>query len=58
MSTSPVSPQSEASKILGLLYVLGITAASIFIKNPAHVQTAGNIVNLLNTVLPDIEGIL
>ena len=59
MST-PTTPalQSEASKIVGLIYTLGVAAASIFVKNPAHVQTAGNIVSILNQILPELESLL
>ena len=51
-------PQSEASKIFGLIYALGIAAAAIFVKNSAHVQTASNIINVLQAELPNIEGML
>lgn len=49
--------QSEMSKIMGILYVVGITAAAIFVKNPNHVQTASNILTMLNTELPTIQNL-
>jgi len=57
--TPPVTPapQSEASKIIGLLFTLGLGAAAIFVKNPNHVATAGNIVTLLQALLPAIESL-
>jgi len=57
LSASP-APQSEASKVLGVLFTLGTAAASIFIKNPNHIQTAGTIINVLNELLPSIEEII
>lgn len=59
MSTTPTSPpQSEASKIIGLLFTLGTAAVAIFIKNPNHQQTANSIINVLNGLLPDLENII
>ena len=59
MSTTPTpAPQSEASKIIGLIYSLGIAAAAIFVKNANHQQTASNIVTVLNAELPNLEGML
>jgi len=57
MSPEP-APQSEASKIIGLLYTMGVAAAAIFVKNPNHVQTASNIVSVLNAELPSLQSIL
>ena len=51
-------PQSEASKILGTLFIVGAAAVSIFVKNPAHVQTAGAIVAVLKDLLPTLETML
>lgn len=62
MATAPTpisSPSpSKASEIFGLLYTLGIAAAAIFVKNPAHVQTAGNIISVLNAEIPNINAII
>lgn len=55
---APAQPQSEASKIIGMLFTLGVAAAAIFVKNPAHIQTAGNIISILQAELPNIEAIL
>jgi hypothetical protein len=57
-ATQAAPAQSEASKIFGLLYTLGIAAAAIFVKNPNHIQTATSIVNVLQAELPNIEGII
>jgi len=59
MSTTPTpAPQSEAAKIIGELFTVGVAAASIFVKNPSHQQTASNIVAILNALLPGLEGLL
>jgi len=59
LTTTTTQPaQSEASKVLGVLFILGTTAASIFIKNQNHVQTASTIINVLYELLPSIEGII
>ena len=59
MSTTPTpAPQSEASKILGELFTVGVAAASIFVKNPYHQQTASGIISILNALLPGLEGLL
>lgn len=59
MSTTPTpAPQSEASKIIGLLFSLGTAAAALFIKNPNHVATAGNIINVLSALLPQVEALI
>jgi hypothetical protein len=52
------APQSEASKIIGLLFTLGVAAASVFVKNPNHVATAGTIVNILQSELGNLEALL
>jgi hypothetical protein len=57
-SAATPAPQSEASKIVGLLYTLGVAAAAIFVKNPNHQQTASAIVTTLNELLPEIESII
>jgi len=57
-STTSTAPQSEVSKIVGLLYTLGISAAGIFVKNSNHVQTANAIVSVLTNLLPEIEALL
>lgn len=59
MSTTPVpAPQSEASKLVGLLYALGVSAAAIFVKNPNHQTTASAIITTLNNLLPNIEALI
>lgn len=57
-SITSTAPQSEVSKIVGLLYTLGISAAGIFVKNSNHVQTANAIVSVLTNLLPEIEALL
>ena len=52
------APQTEASKIIGLLFSLGVAAAAIFVKNPNHLQTASNIIAVLQAELPGLEGLL
>jgi len=59
--TPPVEtaePQSEASKIVGLLFSIGTAAAAIFVKNPNHQETAASIVGVLQQLLPDIESMI
>lgn len=46
---------SELQEIIGLLFTVGLSAASIFIKNPAHQQKAATIGTLLQQLLPTIE---
>lgn len=65
MSTTVVAPapapapaQSEASKIIGLLFTVGLAAASIFVKNPNHIATANTLANTLAELLPGLEGLL
>lgn len=61
MSTTVVAPtpaQSEASKIISELVVFGITAASIFVKNPATQQHAATIITALSPFLTALEGLL
>ena len=53
---APTAQQSQLSKILGDLFVMGTLAASIFVKNPQHQQTAANIIDILGKILPDLEG--
>lgn len=57
-SITPAAPQSEASKIIGLLFTVGVGAVSIFVKNPNHLTTAGNILGILEELLPAIESII
>ena len=52
------APQTELSKILGLLFMMGTAAAAIFVKNPNHQSTAASIINTLNSILPDLESFL
>lgn len=55
---TPAPPQSEASKIIGLLFTIGTAAAAIFVKNANHQQTAANILQVLAEALPTIEGLI
>jgi hypothetical protein len=56
---APAAPvQSEASKIIGLLFTAGVGAAAIFVKNPNHQQTAANIITVLQDLLPELEALL
>lgn len=59
-STTPAaSPAvSKQSAIIGLLYTLGVAAAAIFVKVPAHVATAGAIVDVLTAELSNLEALL
>ena len=52
------TPQTELSKIIGLLFMMGTAAAAIFVKNPNHQQTASNIIGTLQELLPSIEALL
>jgi hypothetical protein len=46
-------------EILHDIFVIGISAASIFVKNPNSQQHAASIINLLNaTVLPIADSLL
>lgn len=58
VSSTPAPGQSKASVLLGLLFTLGIDAASIFIKNPNHQNTAGSIITALGNILPELEALL
>lgn len=65
MGTTVVTPQpttqtpSKAATItdavLHDVLLLGALAASIFVKNPAHQQTAGLLINAVNNVLQTID---
>lgn len=48
-----VQQQPEAALIFGSIYSVGIAAALMFVKNPAHQATAANIIQLLNAELPN-----
>jgi hypothetical protein len=58
VSPAPAPAQSELSKILGELFTVGVAAASIFVKNPAHQATASSIVQTLAGLLPGLEALL
>ena len=59
MSTPNLSTTSRIDEILHALVLLGITAASIFIKNPNSQQHAASIINAVNTtVLPIADALL
>jgi hypothetical protein len=61
MATTTVSPapaQSEASKILGLLFVIGLKAATMFATKTGHAGTAQTILTALEAALPQVEGLL
>jgi hypothetical protein len=56
---TPLHAQSTLDEILHALVVLGITAASIFVKNPKSQAFAGNIINATNqVVLPVADALL
>lgn len=64
MSTTPVTPTPVPAKetagqkidsVLHLFVLMGIEAASIFVKNPAHQQTAQQIINGVSAVLPALD---
>lgn len=57
-STSANAAQSTGSQLLGLLFTLGIEAASIFVKNPNHQATAGAIITALGNILPELESLI
>lgn len=44
-----------ADTILHDVIATGILAASIFVKNPAHQQTAANLINAVQTLLPMLD---
>jgi len=55
---TPAPVQTEASKILGLLFTVSASAAAIFVKNPNHVSTASSIVTVLQSLLPELESLI
>ena len=56
---TPLSVTARLDEILHALILLGITAASIFIKNPNTQQHAATIINAVNTtVLPLADELL
>jgi len=57
-ATPAPPPQSEISKLLGVIYTLGIGAVAIFVKNPNHLTTATSIVTILEDLLPSLEALL
>lgn len=57
-TATPTPAQSEASKIIGVIFTLGVAAASIFVKNANHVATASTIISVLEDLLPGLESIL
>lgn len=56
---TPATTNQTVDEILHVLVVVGISMASIFVKNPSSVQKAGQIADLLkNTVLPIADSLL
>ena len=53
---TPTPHVSVWNSIFHDLFVLGITAAAIFVKNPASQQKASTIVNTLQTLLNEGTG--
>lgn len=49
---------STLNDILKAIVVTGITAASIFVKNPNSQQHAADIINLVQSILPVFDGLL
>jgi hypothetical protein len=59
MSQAPLASGSTIDAILHALVILGISAASIFVKNPNSQQHAVSIINLVQTeVLPLADALL
>jgi hypothetical protein len=59
VTPAPVTPvPSKSQELLGLFVTLGLTAASIFIKNPATQQHAANIINVMGPFVAQLEGLL
>ena len=62
MATTPIptpnQPQTDLSKILGLLFMMGTAAAGIFVKNPNHQNTASEIIAVLDSLLPNLESLI
>jgi hypothetical protein len=52
---------SVTDKILHDVLIMGALAAQVFVKNPAHQQTAGNLINAVNELLqvvsPQLENV-
>ena len=57
-TTAAPKPQTELSKLLGLLFTVGTAAAAIFVKNPNHQTTAASIISTLGALLPDLESLI
>ncbi len=57
MTPQPTSPNRTAtlnpSLLLHDLILTGLTAASIFVKNPASQEKAGVLINLINSILKE-----
>lgn len=66
MATTPtpapvphLTAESRLDEILHALVIVGISAASIFVKNPNSRNLAGQIINVMNTnVLPTVDSLL
>lgn len=55
MATTPVTPaapETEAQKIAQSLVFIGLSIASIFVKNPASQAKAGSIAQILEELIP------
>lgn len=51
---TPTPTQTLEQKIIHDLFILGVTAASIFIKNPASQQKAGILIGILQDLIPSL----
>lgn len=59
MATTPLTSTSKLDEILHALVLLGITAASLFVKNPNTQAHAASIINATNqVVLPLADALL
>lgn len=67
MATTVATVQPAAAKpdwekissiVLHDVIAAGILAASIFVKNPAHQQTAASLINAVNTLMPMLDASL
>lgn len=56
---TPLTAESKIDEILHALVLLGITAATIFVKNPNSQQHAASFINATNQViLPVVDSLL
>jgi hypothetical protein len=57
--TAPVTPHIASGVLIDTILhdvlIAGTLAASIFVKNPAHQQTAGAMINAVNVLLKFLD---